>query len=515
MKKQTSVVLITFLLTLAGCGGGSERKAGATKGDASNALVIVFSNSPTNLDSRVGNDDASGRVFDLIYSGLVKLTPGSDYAPDIAEKWETPDDRTIIFHLRPNIKFQDGRPLTSKDVKWTYDSLMAASFETSKKSGYAAVDKIEAPDPNTVIFRLKQPNGGLFDNLTLGIIPEGSDSNVFKSKPVTAGPYKVVEFSADDKVVLEAFEGHHLGAPKIKRVVCRIIPDATTRDLEMRKGSANFAINNLPLDNITAYEKNAEFSVMKEPGAAYQYLAFNLRDPILRKKAVREAIAHGVDRERIVRDLLRGYGTVTDTMFPVGHWARAASVPTHAYDPAKAKALLDSVGYRDPDGDGPKSRFKLLYKTSTDAEANQQAEMIQQMLKQVGIEIQIQSNEFGTFFEDIQKGNFQIFSLRRLGVSDPDFYNVIFHSKSIPPEGQNRGFYQNPKVDQLIEQGRATFDRAKRKQAYEQVQTILADELPYLSLYNRVNIAVMRKNISGFQMYPSGFLLAVPQMTLQ
>ena len=159
-------------------------------------------------------------------------------------------------------------------------------------------------------------------------------------------------------------------------------------------------------------------------------------------------------------------------------------------------------------------RFKLVFKTSTDAEANQQAEMVQQMLKDVGVGVEIQSNEFATFYDDIKKGNFQLFSLRRSGISDPDFYYTIFHSKSLAPNGQNRGYYINPRVDQLIEQGRSTFDRVKRKAAYDEIQKILAQDLPYISLYHRDNVAIMRKNVKGFQMYPSGFLLSVPYMSI-
>lgn len=515
---RTLAVVMALSLVVAcgkkegGDGGGRGKRGGSETGDA---LILPLKSSPTNLDSRVGNDDASGRIFDMIHSGLIAVTAENDYAPDVAESWETPDNRTIIFHLRPNLKFQDGRPLTAKDVKWTYDTLLQPTFSTAKKAGYAAVDRIETPDDRTVVFRLKEPNGGIFANLNLGIQPQGADVNVFKTKPIGAGPYRVVEFRSDDRVVLEAFDNWHLGAPKTKRVIVRIIPDATTRVLELRRGSINFEVNQIPTDSIAEFEKKPEFKVMKSPGATYQYLAFNLRDPILRKKEVRQAIAHAIDRQQIVRDLLRGYGTVTDTIFPAGHWARAENLPTYAYDPVRAKALLDQAGQRDPDGDGPKTRFKIAFKTSTDAEANQRAQMIQQMLKQVGIDVQIQSNEFGTFYEDISKGNFQMFSLSRGGLPDPDFYQVIFHSSSIPPEGQNRGYFINKKVDALIVQGRSTFDRAKRKQAYDEVQKILAEELPYLSLYHQVNVAMMRKNVNGFEMYPSGFLLSVPKMTVR
>jgi peptide/nickel transport system substrate-binding protein len=140
---------------------------------------------------------------------------------------------------------------------------------------------------------------------------------------------------------------------------------------------------------------------------------------------------------------------------------------------------------------------------------------MQQMLKQVGINVQIQQNETTTFVADIQKGNFQMYSFSRNGVQDPDFYYVIFHSKNVPPEGQNRGFYSNPRVDELLMQGRSTFDRAKRREAYVELQKIVADDLPYLSLYHQINVTVMRKNIDGYVQYPAGFLLSVPQMSIR
>ncbi|HEY5611939.1 MAG TPA: ABC transporter substrate-binding protein, partial [Thermoanaerobaculia bacterium] len=225
------------------------------------------------------------------------MSADGGYEPDLAERWETPDDKTIIFHLKPGAKFQDGRPVRARDIKWTFESMMAEDFVSPKKSGYATVAAFEAPDDQTFIVRLKEPNAGIFDNLTYLAVPEGADANVFKNKPIAAGPYKVVEFRPDDRVVLEAFDGYHGGAPKIKRVIARVIPDATTRVLEMQKGSVNFEINNVPYDTVPRLEKDGNFKVVKEPGAVYQYLAFNLRDPILRKKPVRQAIAHAIDRD--------------------------------------------------------------------------------------------------------------------------------------------------------------------------------------------------------------------------
>lgn len=507
---------VLSVVALAACGGGEKKDGGGGAGDAKTGLVIGFDGAPTHLDPRVGTDTYSGRVWDMTSSGLVKITPTGDFTGDIAEKWETPDDRTIIFHLRPNAKFQDGKPVTAKDIKYTYDSLMAETFPSkAKQGGYAAVASFDAPDDKTFIIRLKEPNPGIFDNLTYMCVPQGAQPDAFAKTPILTGAYRVTEHKTDERITLKAFDQWHGGVPKIKDVTIRIIPDATTRVLELRRGSVNFVINSVPLDQVDGFKNNPDFNVQTSHGGAYQYLAFNMRDPILKKKDVRKALAHAIDRGRIVRDLLHNYGTVTETMFPAGHWARAEGLQAYPYDPAKAKQMLDAAGHRDPDGDGPQSRFKLAFRTSTDAEANQQAEMIQQMLREIGVDMQIQTSEFGTFMEDLKNGRFQMFSLRRLGISDPDFYYTIFHSASVPPDGQNRGYFINQRVDQLIEQGRSTFDRTTRKQAYDEIQKIVADELPYISLYHRDNVAIMRKNLSGFVMYPSGFLLSVPEMTVQ
>jgi peptide/nickel transport system substrate-binding protein len=501
---------------LVACGGGGEKKSGGGAGPGSESrLVIPLQSSPTNLDPRVGNDNASGRIFDLCCRGLLRVTPEMDYAPDLAQSWQTPDDRTIIFKLNPNAKFHDGRPVTAQDVKWTYDSLMAEGFTSSKKSGYSAVGSIEAPDATTVIFRLKEPNGGLFDNLTLGIVPRGTDTNTAKTKPISAGPYRVTEFRTDEMVELEAVDNWIHGAPKIKNISVRVIPDATTMVLEMRRGTLDLQINQIPFENVAEFEKSPKHQVVKKPGSVWQYLAFNLKDPILSKVEVRRAIAHAIDRDRIIRDLLRGHGVATDTMFGQGHWVRAENLPAYPFDPAKAKQLLDQAGYRDPDGEGPRPRFSLTFKSSTNAEANLRAEMIQQMLRQVGIDMKIQTSELGTFLEDIGKGNFQMYSLSRNGIADPDFFYIIFHSQNVPPEGQNRGYYSNPRVDQLISEGRATFDRAKRKQIYGEIQRIVQEDLPYVSLYHQINVAVMDKGLQGYTMYPAGFWLGIPQMSRQ
>ncbi len=504
MKRPLIFLFLAFLITACG-----EKEVLPPD---QRPLRIAFDGSPTNLDSRVGNDQNSGRIFDLIYIGLVHVATDGTYEPVVAESWEMPDDTTIVFHIRPGLVFHDGSALTARDVKYTYDSLMAEGFPGAKSSGYADVASIETPDDQTVIFHLEQANAGIFDNLTLGIIPEGSETDVMKSAPVGAGPYELVEYRVDERVILRGFEDYWKGPPGIMDVVIRVVPDATTRILELRKGSIDFGLNAVPYDAVKLFKRVGGIQVMAEPGSQYQYLAFNLRNQYLKNLQVRQAIAHAIDRDRIVRDLLLGFGAVTNSLFPEDHWAHADGLVSYDYDPEKAKQLLDQAGYPDPDGDGPQPRFTLSFRTSTDTEANLQAQMVQQMLSLVGIKVEIQSNEFGVFYEDISKGNFDMFSLKWAGLNDPDFYTYIFLSENMPPTGLNRGFYENSRVDELIESGRVTYDREQRKAIYDEIQHIVAKELPYYSLYHRSNVAVMKEGLRGFRMYPAGFLLALDEM---
>ncbi|MGH2626551.1 MAG: ABC transporter substrate-binding protein, partial [Anaerolineales bacterium] len=237
------------------------------------------------------------------------------------------------------------------------------------------------------------------------------------------------------------------------------------------------------------------------------YLGLNLTDPILRDVRVRRALALAIDRERLVDDLWRGLGRVTETMVPHAHWAHHGGLVPIPYDPAAARRLLDAAGHRDPDGDGPRPRFRLTYKTSTNEPYVLQGQAIQAMLAEVGIDLRVRSYEFATFYEDVRKGNFQVFALLRLGVLDPYVYRLVLHSASLPPAGQNRGRYVNPRFDSLIDQGARLTDPAARRPYYLAAQEILARDLPYISLYIRTNVAVMPRELHGYRSYLNGEFL--------
>jgi peptide/nickel transport system substrate-binding protein len=475
-------------------------------------LVVVIESSPANLDPRIGKDSQSERIDELIFDSLVRKDEHFNLLPGVAESWEIPDPQNYIFHLRRGIRFHDGRLLTAQDVKWTLDTMRNGSLMTVKGAAYKLVDKVETPDDFTLKVHLTEPYAPLLWNLTggaFGIVPYGSDKN-FSRAPVGSGPFRFVRLSPDSEVVLERNDSYWGERARVERLRFNIVPDATTRALELRKGSADIAVTSLTPDIVKTLRREPNLTVLEQPGSSLQYLAFNLRDPILRDAHVRQALAYAVDRRPILHYLFGDQGRLADSLLPPEHWAYDGDVAHYSYDPARANALLDAAGYaRDQSG----ARFHLTMKTSTNDETPRLlATVLQQQLRQVGIALDIRSFEFGTFFSDVMKGEFQMYSLRWVGYSnqDPDIFEDVFHSASFPPRRDNRGFYSNPAVDRLIDEGRRITDQQKRKQIYAQVQRIV--ELPYINLWYFDNVVVYSRRVRNLHVGPAGnfdFLTAV------
>ncbi len=472
---------------------------------AANEVVVAIESAPINLDPRVGTDQGSSRVFELMVNGLVTKDEKGNLLPDLAESWEIAPDSTLYrFRLRRGIRFHDGRELTSQDVVWTYGSILDGTVATPKRGALLQLAEVRAVDPYTVEFALNEPFGALLVNLTsyLGVVPAGVLPEEFNRQPVGTGPFRLVE-RRPERLEFAAFEDYWQGRPGPDRLVLREIPDATVRALELRKGTVQLVIGDLQPDVVARFREDPAFEVVEDPGAKYQYLGVNMEDPLLGDPAVRRAMVLAIDRQRLVDTLWRGLGVVTETLMPPGHWARNDGLEPVPFDPAAARRLLDEAGYPDPDGDGPEPRFTVTFKTSTDETSVLQAQILQSMLAAAGIGIDIRSYEFATFYDDIKRGNFQLFSLTRTGILDPDIYHLVLHTDSMPPAGANRGRYSNPEFDRLIDEGARHADPAVRRPFYLEAQEIVARDLPYISLFTKVNFAVMPAALEGYRNYPS------------
>jgi peptide/nickel transport system substrate-binding protein len=479
-----------------------------------NVLVLAQANAPIHLDPRVGTDAASGKIAQLVFNGLVTKDPRGNLIPDLAKSWEVLDGgRRWRFHLRRGVRFHDGSRLTADDVVWTFGSITDGTVATAKAGAFRRVRAIRALDEHTVDFVLDEPFGSFLVDLTpaQGIVPAGALPEAMGEHPVGTGPFRFVG-KTPETVTLARFEDHWAGAPHLEKVVIREIPDSTVRALELMKGTVQLVINDLPPDLIPRFRAHPAYRVAEDPSAVYAYLGLNLRDPVLSDVRVRRALAHGIDRERLVATLWRGLGTVTETVLPPGLWARNEHLEPYLYDPERAEELLDEAGHPDPDGDGPGVRFTLTYKTSTTEEYVLQAQIIQRMLAEIGVGIEIRSMEFGTFYSDVQHGNFQIFSLNRFGAIDPNIYALILQSDNVPPRGQNRGYYQNPEFDRLIDAAARLTDPEARRPLYLRAQEIFRDDLPYISLYTRDTVAVMPAILKGYVNYPTGELFSLKEV---
>src|SRR6266481_5513286 len=436
-----------------------------------NTLVMIIESSPTNLDPRVGIDGQSERIDELLFDALLTRDEHFNVQPGLAEHWEIPDPLTYLFHLHSGVTFHDGRTLTSRDVKWTLDSLLQGKIRSTKTSTYNRfVDRIDTPDKLTVVFHLKEPFAALLWNLSegaIGIVPYGSLDEITR-KPIGTGPFKFVSAETDKEVILQRNDTYWGETPHLARVRFAVVPDATTQALELRKGSADLTINSpMPPDTVVTLERYPSLIVQHGPGTRLAYLAFNLRDPILKDVRVRQAIAYALDRRPMIEYLWRSQVQSARSILPRQSWAYNDDVPRYDYDPVKTRQLLDEAGHPAVNG----VRFHITMKTSTDENTRLMVAVMQQQLREAGIALDIRSFEFATFFSDVQHGAFQMYGLRWIGGNeDPDIFEYAFHSSKFPPNGANRDYYFNPKVDALIDKARREIDPKARKPLYAEVQ---------------------------------------------
>lgn len=469
-------------------------------------LVIAVGNSPTNLDPGVGLDETSQRVHQLLYSSLAKIGPDLRILPDLAVSIETTDAKDYRIAIAQGVKFHDGRELTSADVVYTFRRFLDPKFVSGRKGAYSNLETVEAIDRYTVSFRLKTPSAAFPANLTnMGIVPEGGGAELARN-PVGSGPYRFTRFVPDDHVALTAFADYYRGAPSNSGITVKVVPDETMRGLELRNASVDLVVNDLSPDLIHSLAQRDHLQTVEGPGTDYAYVGLNLRDPILSDVRVRQALAYAIDRHDIVLHLRRGQARDTSGIIPDMSWAYTNDLERYGYNPARAMALLDEAGFRDPDGDGPEPRLRLTLKTSTAEAYRLQAAVLQQQLKKVGIALELRSYEFVTLFADVVRGNVQLYTLIFVGgsVADPDILRRVFHSTQVPPVGFNRAHYANAEVDALLDRATASMTEDERRGFYIDAQRLIARDLPIISLWARSNVVIAQSNLRGITLSPLG-----------
>lgn len=499
MRWSARTILATLLASLFVLGGSSScRKNSRPAG----TLVISVEKNPVSFDPLRGTLDAvTAHILQLIYDPLVRKNDRFEIVPNIADFEVSEDQKTYTFTLKHGVKFHNGRELTSKDVKYTFDQLLA---DSPLKGAFQKLSGIEIVDSHTLVFHAKEAFPDFLGScVALGIMPDDSAATI-AAHPVGTGPFRFTSFLETQEMRLDAFNDYWNGQPSIRHVLIKVVPDASVRQLEILNHSVDLDLNSgFSPDTVESFAHTPGIKVTVTDGTTLGYIPVNLKDPITSNREVRQAIAYGLDLNSILSAVWRGQARRAYGVLPPQQWAFDPSAPKYDYDPERAKKLLDGAHFPDPDGDGPKMRLQLAFATSSAAFSRQIASIFQDQLKRIGIDLDLQSFETSTFLDNVRRGQFQLgYSVFVGGNEQPDFFRYIYHSKSIPTEqsawgGGNRSRYNNPKMDSLIETAEGTIDREKQKAAYLEIQSIASGDLPLIPLWYRGNVAITSARVEN------------------
>lgn len=526
MKAHKAVSLFLVVLVAALIPVGCKRNRGGP-------FVIALGDNIRTIDP-IGSpsvDAASERVRTLMFNSLVKKDEKFDYVGELAtEIRRSPDNMTYTFVLRDGIKFHDGRPFTSADAKYTVDLVFASTFAKSASfyegTGDARksyIKSVEAPDPKTLVITTVRPWTGLLPNLVPVAMIPANGYETQKDHPVGTGPFKFVSYDSSQQVLdLQANNEYWDGAPHLPAVRVRVIADTNALQAELQSGRVDIAPlpTSLSPDAVKLLAQNPKLQVQQFTGSNLNLLTLNCSQPPLNDLRVRQAMAHAIDREGMIRDLLLNQAKIAHSILPEESWAYGPG-EKYTFDPAQSKKLLDDAGFKDPDGDGPQMRFAkpMAFKISgSSVSAKNYAGVIQNSLKEVGIPVNIETAELNTLFDELRRGNFQIFYGQWVGGNqDPIFFKDLFATSEIPTEtraSRNRSRYSNKELDALIEEAINTFDRPKARELYAQIQQIVSRDTPVIPLWYQANIVIAQKNVANIKVNASGDWGFIKDLTL-
>ncbi|HYF79156.1 MAG TPA: peptide-binding protein [Symbiobacteriaceae bacterium] len=539
-KRTTAwlVMLLSAAMLLTACGGKAQTPAqnespAAAPAAAQDApktpkiqgrLTWSAVGEPVNLNPILQSDTNSTFVVQRVFSGLVMINEKLEVAPDIATSWTKSDDGLQwTFKLRNNVKFHDGKPMTAEDVAFTYNAMKDKGYTGPRSGDFAALEKVEVVDPYTVKFILKQPFAPFLANLTYGILPKHlydakpvaeMKDNPANRKPVGTGPWKLGEWIPGQYLTLIRHDDFYANGPYIPEMIVKFVQDGNVGVAKLEAGE--FDIGAVPSSSIKRFrEKTSDvFNFYPYQGLGFEYLAFNTTKPGLNEKAVRQAIAYAIDRQKVVSDILEGEGVVLNAPVPPASWAYSEKPLRYTVDKAKAIKLLEDAGYtKGADGIYAKNGQRLAFTITTNTGSSvreSECLFIQKALKDIGIDLQINLVELATFQGKVlPTGNFDM-TLNRANLNvDPDPY-TYFHSSQAQKNakgtfvGFNIAQYSNPALDKLLEDGRKEIDQAKRKEIYGQYQDVIAEDVPWLVMFNYKSTYAIKKNVKGVVMSPIG-----------
>jgi peptide/nickel transport system substrate-binding protein len=451
---------LLFILPAVGC--KRDKEAGT--------LVLAIEILPRGFDPRFSSSNTySARIMQLVYDTLLVKNDNFELTPSLADSFtESVDHKTFTFHLRSGVKFHNGKTLTSADVKYTFDSLLSPALKSPIRGALDKITSIEAPDALTVIFQAKEPFYTFAANLpAIGIIPDGAGTEM-STAPIGSGPYKFISYAEGDTVKLEANKDYWNGAPNIARVHVKIVADNSTRQAELMSGDVDIAYNSgFDPETVRALQGRRGIQVLQTDGVNVDYLGVNLSTlSQMSNQKLRQAVAYAIDREVIINRLLRNQATRAEAILPTKHWAYEKSVTAYEHNIERAKQLLDEAGFADPDGDGAQPRVTIKLMTNTTQITRNIASIMKEQLRQVGINLEIESFEFATMIDKVTKGQFDMYYLRVIGANhNTDVFQFVYHSR-----------YQNTEFNDAIAKLRAENDAAKMQPLFNTLATNLAKQ---------------------------------------
>ncbi|RUA09255.1 MAG: hypothetical protein DSY38_00880, partial [Fusobacteria bacterium] len=475
--------------------------------------------STTTYDSMV-----NGYIFEglLTYGNDFVFKPGS-----LVDSFEYNKDKMqYIFHLKKGVKFQDGVELTADDVKFTY-SLYArpeydgrSAFASASIKGFDEVadgkaryiSGIETPDKYTVIFNMSEANARSLNNFVTRIMPkhyyEYAKPEDYKTEfltknetPLGSGPYKLAEYKPGEYVILDRFEDYHLGGSDVKKIVIRYIP---TDSISPALAKGDLDVASIPGRKSKEKEiasKNNLVNFQETPPSGYSYIGFNMRKDLFKDKTIRQALAYGLNRELYADKVLEGYAKVINQPLVPQHWASSKNVNDYAYNPEKAKKMLEEDGWKvGKDGFRYKDGKKLAFALKTSASSGQSSTgktwlaLIKENWKEIGVDVDIQLVDFNALVKDIdsEEPTFDTVMLGWSTIADPDQTSIF------STEGPNNFVgYSNKTVDELCVKGLAASTTEERKPIYDKMMQEINEDLPYIFTTSSIGVMGLNKRISG------------------